>query len=120
MLAAIMAEFAYTPLLPLAPDDTPYELLTTDHVELVNFGEEQMLKVDPEGLRAKLGVPGGRRVDAQQIDLVEADAGVGQRPVHARAQVVLRGVADRLAGRDLAVGADLKTGLAVAGVDVDA
>ena len=45
-----MAEFAYTPLLPLAPDDTPYELLTKDHVELVQFGEEQMLKVAPEGL----------------------------------------------------------------------
>lgn len=51
MLPPIMADFAHTPLLPLADDDTPYELLTKEHVEVVQFGEETMLKVAPEGLR---------------------------------------------------------------------
>ncbi|NVB36680.1 fumarate hydratase [Pseudenhygromyxa sp. WMMC2535] len=46
-----MADFAYAPLLPLAEDDTPYQLLTRDHVEVVQFGDQKMLKVDAEGLR---------------------------------------------------------------------
>jgi fumarate hydratase class I len=46
-----MAEFAFSPLLPLAHDDTPYELLTTDHVRLVNYGGREILEVEPEGLR---------------------------------------------------------------------
>jgi fumarate hydratase class I len=51
MLGPTMAGFAYTPLLPLADDDTPYELLTRDHVKVVELGGRELLEVDPEGLR---------------------------------------------------------------------
>ena len=46
-----MAEFAFSPLLPLGHDDTPYELLTREHVQLVKLGEREILQVEPEGLR---------------------------------------------------------------------
>ena len=45
-----MAEFAYSPMFPLATDTTEYELVTSDHVKLVEIDGEQFLRVAPEGL----------------------------------------------------------------------
>ena len=45
-----MAEFAYSPMFPLADDTTEYELVTSDHVKLVEIDGEQFLRVAPEGL----------------------------------------------------------------------
>ncbi|ALJ35374.1 fumarate hydratase [Azospirillum brasilense] len=38
-------------LFPLSKDDTTYRKLTSDHVSVVEFDGEQVLKVEPEGLR---------------------------------------------------------------------
>ena len=47
-----MAEFAYTELLPKAPDTTTeYRLLTKDYVSSIVLGDRQFLQVDPEALR---------------------------------------------------------------------
>lgn len=43
--------FAYTPLYQLAPDDTPYRLLTTEHVETCTCNNREILKISPEALR---------------------------------------------------------------------
>jgi fumarate hydratase class I len=45
-----MAEFAYQDLLPLGPDDTPYRLLSADHVSTLEAGGRRFLQVDPEAL----------------------------------------------------------------------
>jgi fumarate hydratase class I len=45
-----MTEFAYQDLLPLGPDDTPYRLLTTDHVGTFSAGGHRFLEVAPEAL----------------------------------------------------------------------
>jgi fumarate hydratase class I len=45
-----MAEFVYSDLLPLAPSDTPYRLLTTDGVEQFGAGNETFLRVHPDAL----------------------------------------------------------------------
>ncbi|MFM7536856.1 MAG: fumarate hydratase [Acidimicrobiales bacterium] len=45
-----MAEFAYTDLLPLGSDDTPYRLLTADGVSTVEAAGHTFLRVEPEGL----------------------------------------------------------------------
>ena len=48
----MMADFAYTELLPKGPDTTTqYRLLTTDYVSTISLGDRQFLQVDPEGLR---------------------------------------------------------------------
>ena len=46
-----MTDFAYSPMFPQAADNTVYELVSTEHVEMVDLGGEQFLKVDPEALR---------------------------------------------------------------------
>ncbi|MBW8172342.1 fumarate hydratase [Ornithinimicrobium sp. Arc0846-15] len=47
-----MAEFRYTDMLPLGTDDTPYRLLTTEGVEVVDGPDGiSFLKVSPEALR---------------------------------------------------------------------
>ncbi len=46
-----MPEFAYTDLLPLGPDETPYRLLTTEGVSIVEAGGRSFLHVEPEALR---------------------------------------------------------------------
>ena len=46
-----MTEFAYSPMFPLATDDTEYELVSSDHVALAELDGETFLKVDPEALR---------------------------------------------------------------------
>ncbi len=46
-----MAEFAYSDMLPLGADDTPYRLLTTEGVSVVEGPDgQQFLKVAPEAL----------------------------------------------------------------------
>ncbi|MFZ0322856.1 MAG: fumarate hydratase [Actinomycetes bacterium] len=45
-----MPEFAYSDLLPSAPDDTPYRLLTTDGVETVDTPVGTVLRVEPDVL----------------------------------------------------------------------
>jgi fumarate hydratase class I len=44
-------DFAFTELLPLGEDTTPYRLLTTDGVEAVDLGGTTFLKVSDEALR---------------------------------------------------------------------
>ncbi|MGL4177900.1 MAG: fumarate hydratase, partial [Dermatophilaceae bacterium] len=47
-----MSEFVYSDLLPLGADDTPYRLLTTDGVEVLDGpGGRRFLQVAPEALR---------------------------------------------------------------------
>ncbi len=45
-----MADFAYSPMFPLGPDDTEYELVSPKYVKLVRLDGETFLRVDPEGL----------------------------------------------------------------------
>ena len=45
-----MTDLAFTELLPLGPDDTPYRLLTTDGVRTVEGAGRTFLEVDPEAL----------------------------------------------------------------------
>ena len=45
-----MAEFAYSPMFPTTADTTEYELVSSDHVRLVEMEGETFLRVDPEGL----------------------------------------------------------------------
>ena len=46
-----MTDFAYSPMFPLAADDTEYELVSTEHVTLTELDGETFLKIDPEALR---------------------------------------------------------------------
>ncbi len=41
----------YSTLFPLGKDETAYRKLTSDHVSVVEFDGEQVVKVEPEGLR---------------------------------------------------------------------
>ena len=45
-----MADFAYSPMFPTTADTTKYELVSSDHVRLVEMAGETFLRVDPEGL----------------------------------------------------------------------
>ena len=45
-----MADFAYSPMFPTTVDTTEYELVSSDHVRLVEMEGEIFLRVDPEGL----------------------------------------------------------------------
>ena len=46
-----MPPFQYTPLFPLTKDDTPYKLLTKDHVSPETMGQKEILKVSDEAIR---------------------------------------------------------------------
>ncbi len=46
-----MADFDFTDLLPLGEDTTPYRLLTTDGVEVVDLGGHEFLKVSNEAIK---------------------------------------------------------------------
>ena len=46
-----MTDFAYSPMFPLAADDTEYELVSNQHVTLTELDGETFLKIDPEALR---------------------------------------------------------------------
>jgi fumarate hydratase class I len=43
-------EFEFSELLPLGPDETPYRLLTTDGVSIVDTAAGQFVRVEPEAL----------------------------------------------------------------------
>jgi len=45
-----MSDFRYQEMLPLGDDDTPYRLITRDHVSTVEVDGKTFLKVEPEGL----------------------------------------------------------------------
>jgi fumarate hydratase class I len=45
-----MADFAYSPMFPLGPDTTEYELVSDKHVKLVDLHGERFLRVSSEGL----------------------------------------------------------------------
>ncbi len=45
-----MADFAYSPMFPLGPDKTEYELLSRDYVKMVELNGENFLQIDPAGL----------------------------------------------------------------------
>ncbi len=45
-----MSEFRYQEMLPLGDDQTPYRLITRDHVSTVEVDGKTFLKVEPEGL----------------------------------------------------------------------
>ncbi len=45
-----MADFRYSDLLPLSPEETPYRLLTTDGVETFDAGGDHFLRVHPDAL----------------------------------------------------------------------
>ena len=47
-----MSEFEYTEMFPLAPDDTPYRLITTDGVSTFDTPAGRFLKVEPEAITA--------------------------------------------------------------------
>ncbi len=44
-------DFAFTEMLPLGPDDTPFRLITTEGVDTFETPEGTFLKVDPEAIR---------------------------------------------------------------------
>src|SRR6478752_1690416 len=48
---ALMPEFAYTDLLPLGEDTTPYRLITSEGVSTFEADGRTFLKVEPEALR---------------------------------------------------------------------
>ena len=45
------AEFRYSDLLPIGPDDTPYRLITTEGVSTTQVGDRTFLNVEPEALQ---------------------------------------------------------------------
>ncbi len=44
-------EFEYNEMFPMGKDTTEYRLVTKDYVSTFKCGDQEMLKVDPEGLR---------------------------------------------------------------------
>ncbi len=46
-----MPDFSYQDLLPLGPDETPYRLLTTEGVSVIEAAGQSFLQVTPEALR---------------------------------------------------------------------
>jgi len=46
-----MSEFAFTDVLPLGEDLTPYRLITSDFVDTITLGDREFLQVDPAGIR---------------------------------------------------------------------
>jgi fumarate hydratase class I len=50
MLARTMSEFQFQDMLPLAKDETPYRLVTTDHVSTIEAAGKAFLQVEPAGL----------------------------------------------------------------------
>ena len=45
-----MTDFAYQEILPLGHDDTPYRLVTKDHVSTFDAAGKRFVQVAPEGL----------------------------------------------------------------------
>jgi len=44
--------FSFQPIFELGPDETPYRLITTDHVSTIDAGGRRLLRVEPEALTA--------------------------------------------------------------------
>lgn len=47
---AAMSDFAFQEMLPLGKDETPYRLVTSEHVSTFDAGDRTFLKVEPEAL----------------------------------------------------------------------
>ena len=45
-----MTDLAFTELLPIGPDETPYRLLTTDGVSTIEAAGRTFVQVEPEAL----------------------------------------------------------------------
>ena len=45
-----MSDFQFQDMLPLGKDETPYRLVTKDHVSTIEAAGKTFLKVEPEGL----------------------------------------------------------------------
>ncbi|MBF0413376.1 MAG: fumarate hydratase, partial [Desulfamplus sp.] len=45
-----MTEFKYTTMFPLGKENTPYRLITKEHVKLSQFNGKTILVVEPEAL----------------------------------------------------------------------
>jgi fumarate hydratase class I len=45
-----MSDFEFHELFPLGEDDTPYRRLTGDHVSTLRFGDEDIVKIEPQAL----------------------------------------------------------------------
>ena len=67
-----MVDFAFTDLLPLGEDTTPYRLLTTDGVEAVDLGGTTFLKVSDGALRRATELGAHAVVHAGRVDDVAA------------------------------------------------
>src|SRR5262249_4968894 len=50
MLGATMSDFQFQDLLPVGKDETPYRLLTTDHVSAFEAAGKTFVQVEPAGL----------------------------------------------------------------------
>src|SRR4051794_25774479 len=51
MLRAPMSDFQFQEMLPLGKDETPYRLISTDHVSTFEAAGKTFLRVEPEALR---------------------------------------------------------------------
>ncbi|MGB4325535.1 MAG: fumarate hydratase [Candidatus Nanopelagicales bacterium] len=47
-----MTDFVYTDMLPLAPDSTPYRLITTEGISTTTLGDREFLTIEPEAITA--------------------------------------------------------------------
>lgn len=45
-----MTDFVYTDMLPLAPDSTPYRLITTEGISTATLGDREFLTIEPEAI----------------------------------------------------------------------
>ena len=103
-----MAEFAFTELLPLGPDTTPYRLVTADGVSTFDTSEGTFLKVEPSALTrltaeamhdiAHYPPPGPPRPDAGDR---RRPRGERQRPVRRHRPVEERGDRGRRCAADV-------------------
>ena len=46
-----MSEYVHHTMFPLGPDETPYRKLTSDYVSVEKFGDQEIIKVDPEAIK---------------------------------------------------------------------
>jgi fumarate hydratase class I len=47
-----VTDFVYTDMLPLAPDSTPYRLITTEGISTTTLGDREFLTIEPEAITA--------------------------------------------------------------------
>ena len=91
-------EFVYQDPFPLSKDDTPYRLLSKEHVSLTKFDGKDVLKIEPEALTLLaneaiqdvsflLRTPHLKKVAA----ILKDPRGLGQRPLRGVGHVAQRG-----------------------------